>query len=92
MKTATVMYSLNEHPTGGEYTYESGTNRLKSVAANMGGESADNRNMSDPDNFVYDSEGDLTEDKSKRLKISYDWRGMPVEFIQTQRPTGSSSK
>ena len=83
-------YALNEHPTGGEYTYESGTNRLKSVAANMGGESADNRNMSDPDNFVYDSEGNLTEDKSKRLKISYDWRGMPVEFKQTAMPQGST--
>ena len=58
-------------------------------------------------NFVYDSEGNLIEDKylqgesnknalvhfycrtaaycalrnSKRLKISYDWRGMPVEFV-----------
>ncbi|MCQ2100437.1 MAG: hypothetical protein MJZ10_09060, partial [Fibrobacter sp.] len=32
------------------------------------------------DNFVYDSEGNLIEDKSKNLKISYDWRGMPVEF------------
>ena len=25
------------------------------------------------------------------LKILYDWRGMPIEFIQTQQPTGSSS-
>ena len=89
---ATVMYSLDEHPTGGEYAYESRTNRLKSVAANMGGESADNRNMSDPDNFVYDSEGNLTEDKSKGLKISYDWRGMPIEFKQLQQPAGSSDK
>ncbi|OWV04812.1 hypothetical protein B7992_15725, partial [Fibrobacter sp. UWH1] len=32
------------------------------------------------DNFVYDSEGNLIEDRSKNLKISYDWRGMPVEF------------
>ncbi|SHH92676.1 RHS repeat-associated core domain-containing protein [Fibrobacter sp. UWH9] len=31
-------------------------------------------------NLVYDSEGNLIEDKSKNLKISYDWRGMPVEF------------
>ena len=53
-------------------------------------ESADNRNMSDPDNFVYDSEGNLTEDKSKRLKISYDWRGMPIEFKQTAMPQGST--
>ena len=34
------------------------------------------------------SEGNLTEDKSKGLKISYDWRGMPVEF--RLKPTGSS--
>ena len=64
---------------------------------------------------MYNSEGNLTEDKylqgegcknarvhfycrtaaycalrkSKRLKISYDWRGMPVEF--RLEPTGSSS-
>lgn len=34
-KKTNGQYALNEHPTGGEYTYESGTNRLKSVAANM---------------------------------------------------------
>ncbi|MBR4008896.1 RHS repeat-associated core domain-containing protein, partial [Fibrobacter sp.] len=43
----------------------------------------------DTANFVYDSEGNLVEDKSKGLKISYDWRGMPVEF--RLEPTGSSS-
>jgi RHS repeat-associated protein len=86
------MYSLDEHPTGGEYAYESRTNRLKSVAANMGGESADNRKMSYPENFVYDSEGNLTFDKSKELEISYDWRGMPIEFKQLQQPAGSSDK
>ena len=93
------------NPTGGEYSYYSGKNRLKSVADNMGG-TADERNMSDTANFVYDSVGNLTYDKylqgegsknalvhfycrtvvycalrnSKRLKISYDLRGMPVEF------------
>ena len=76
------------NPTGGEYSYYSGKNRLKSVADNMGG-TADERNMSDTANFVYDSEGNLVEDKSKRMKISYDWRGMPVEF--RLEPTGSSS-
>ena len=64
---------------GGEYTYESGTNRLKSVAMGMGG-SADERPMSDADNFVYDRDGRLVEDRSKHLAITYDWRGMPVEF------------
>ena len=64
---------------GGEYTYESGTNRLKSVAMGMGG-TADERPMSDADNFVYDRDGRLVEDRSKHLAITYDWRGMPVEF------------
>ena len=41
--------------------------------------------------FLYDSSGDLVEDKSKRMKISYDWRGMPIEFMQESQPTGSSS-
>ncbi|WP_458451098.1 RHS repeat domain-containing protein [Fibrobacter sp.] len=40
------------------------------------------------DRFCMISEGNLTEDKSKRMKISYDWRGMPVEF--RLEPTGVS--
>ena len=66
--------------------------------------------------FLYDFEGDLTEDKylqgescknafvhfycrtivycalrnSKGLKISYDWRCMPIEFIQEPQPTMGS--
>ncbi len=75
---------------GGEYSYYSKQNRLKSVAQGMGG-TADSRNMEADNNFVYDSEGNLVEDKSKRLKIFYDWRGMPIEFIQQPQPTGSSS-
>ncbi len=101
---------------GGEYAYYANTNRLKSVADGMGG-TADERNMSDTANFVYDSVGNLTYDKylqgegsknalvhfycrtvvycalrnSKGMEILYDWRGMPIEFIQTQQPTGSSS-
>ena len=78
------------NPTGGEYSYYSGKNRLKSVADNMGG-TADERNMSDTANFVYDSVGNLTYDKSKGMKILYDWRGMPIEFIQQSQPAGSSS-
>ena len=66
---------------GGEYNYYENTNKLKSVANGIGG-TADNRNMSDANNFVYDSEGNLIEDKSKKMKISYDWRGMPVEFVK----------
>ena len=68
--------------TGGEYSYYAKTNKLEKVANGMGGESANNRNMSASGNFVYDSVGNLIEDKSKDLKISYDWRGMPVEFVR----------
>lgn len=67
--------------TGGEYNYYENTNKLKSITNGMGG-TADNRNMSDANNFVYDSEGNLIEDKSKKMRISYDWRGMPVEFVR----------
>ena len=76
---------------GGEYAYKSGTNQLVSVAEGVGG-TVDGRNMAAADNFVYDSEGNLIEDKSKRLKISYDWRGMPIEFTQypPQENTGVS--
>lgn len=74
------------YPTGAEYACESRTNRLKSVAANMGGDTADNCNMSDPNNFESDSEGNLVKDKSKKLEISYDWRGISVEFTQTAVP------
>ncbi|SHH77620.1 RHS repeat-associated core domain-containing protein [Fibrobacter sp. UWH9] len=66
--------------TGGEYGYYANTNRLEKVSGGMGGMSAANRDMSAAGNFVYDSEGNLIEDRSKNLKISYDWRGMPVEF------------
>ena len=66
---------------GGEYAYYANTNRLKSVADGMGG-TADDHNMSDANNFVYDSEGNLIEDKSKKMRITYDWRGMPVEFVR----------
>ena len=80
---------------GGEYSYYKNSN-------------ADKRNMNVSGNFVYDTTGNLIEDKylqgessknalvhfycrtavycalrnSKRLKISYDWRGMPVEFVR----------
>ena len=66
---------------GGEYAYEMGSNKLKSITSGMGG-SADSRSMSDPDNFVYDTDGNLIEDKSKSMRISYDWRGMPSSFTR----------
>ena len=56
----------------------------------MGG-TADERNMSDSANFVYDSVGNLTYDMSKELKISHVWRGMPIEFTQYPSPENTES-
>lgn len=47
---------------GGEYSYYAKTNKLEKVANGMGG-SADKRSMGNSGNFVYDSEGNLIEDK-----------------------------
>ena len=49
--------------SGSEYTYKNGTNKQISVASGMSGTSASSRIMSAPNNFVYDSESYLTEDK-----------------------------
>ena len=65
--------------TGGVYKYANTTNKLVSVEGSMNGGSS-GRDMSASNNFVYDQEGNLIEDKSKKLFIKYDWRGMPVEF------------
>ena len=65
---------------GGKYTYIDSTNKLLRVSGGIGG-SADARNMSNATNFVYDSDGNLIADSSKGLTISYDWRGMPIEFL-----------
>lgn len=40
--------------------------------------------------FLHDSEENLIESISICMKISYDWRSMPVEFLQ-QEPSGGSS-
>jgi RHS repeat-associated protein len=74
-------YDRADSSNGGEYSYYGGTNKLKSVADNMGG-STSYRTMSANDNFAYDRDGNLVEDKSKQMKIAYDWRGMPVEFAR----------
>ncbi len=83
-------YDRADSSNGGEYSYYGGTNKLKSVADNMGG-STSYRTMSANDNFVYDRDGNLVEDKSKQMKIAYDWRGMPVEFVR-KTDSGDSLK
>ena len=88
--TAQRRYDRADSSNGGEYSYYGGTNKLKSVADNMGG-STSYRTMSANDNFAYDRDGNLVEDKSKQMKIAYDWRGMPVEFVR-KTDSGDSLK
>ena len=93
MRRAARAEDINENANAGVYTYKNKTNQLVSVSAGIGGgdftflgdaTKESDRDMSNPANFVYDSDGNLTEDKSKGLTISYDWRGMPVEFVRTK--------
>ena len=83
-------YDRADSSNGGEYSYYGGTNKLKSVADNMGG-STSYRTMSANDNFAYDRDGNLVEDKSKQMRIAYDWRGMPTEFARNM-DSGDSLK
>src|SRR5690554_4940638 len=43
-------------------------------------DSGNKRDMSAGNNFLYDRDGNMIEDKSKKMTISYDHRGLPVEF------------
>ena len=76
--------------SGGEYTYENKTNRLKSVAEGVGRTSAAMKRRYvntalASEWFQYDKEGNLIEDRSKWMSVAYDWRGMPVEFRMVNR-------
>src|SRR5574344_535099 len=66
---------------GGEYSYYTGTNHLEKVMGSMSiDDSGNKRDMSAGNNFAYDRDGNMIEDKSKKMTISYDHRGLPVEF------------
>src|SRR5574344_1893884 len=67
--------------SGGEYGYYAGTNRLEKVSSGMGG-TADDRHMGADSNFVYDRDGNMTYDASKNMTVTYDWRGLPTEFVR----------
>src|SRR5574344_3042434 len=59
----------------------SGTNQLEKVMGSMSiDDSGNKRDMSADNNFIYDRDGNMIEDKSKQMTISYDHRGLPVEF------------
>lgn len=56
----------------GPYTYASGTNRVTQVGGHP------TRNVSN--NFVYDPNGNMVLDRSKKMGVKYDFRNMPVLF------------
>src|SRR5574344_1445469 len=59
----------------------SGTNQLEKVMGSMSiDDSGNKRDMSAGNNFLFDRDGNMIEDKSKEMTISYDHRGLPTEF------------
>ncbi|NLE04665.1 MAG: hypothetical protein GX638_07680, partial [Crenarchaeota archaeon] len=57
----------------------SGTNQLEKVMGSMSiDDSGNKRDMSADNNFIYDRDGNMLEDKSKKMTVKYDHRGLPV--------------
>src|SRR5574344_407374 len=66
---------------GGEYSYYTGTNQLEKVMGSMSiDDSGNKRDMSAGNNFLYDHDGNMIEDKSKKMTVTYDHSGLPTEF------------
>jgi len=66
--------------SGGEYSYYAQSNRLGKVSAGMSTAVDSARTMSTDSNFVYDADGNMIYDASKKMTVSYDYRGLPTEF------------
>lgn len=58
-------------PTG-TYNYNSGTNQLNSIS--------NHQTKSTANNYLYDPNGNMILDFSKKMVVVYDWRDMPVSF------------
>lgn len=56
----------------GVYNYNSGTNQLNSIA--------NHRTKGTVKNYLYDPNGNMVLDQSKKMVAVYDWRDMPVSF------------
>ena len=66
---------------GGEYVYAANKNRLESIVdiatfSSFGRQSTANGHS----NFIYDPNGNMVLDRSKKMAIRYDWRNMPIAF------------
>jgi hypothetical protein len=58
------------------YDYHPGTHKLKAIDGSLRGITE-----TGTETFIYDSNGNMIEDKTKKLSIEYDWRNMPIRFV-----------
>jgi hypothetical protein len=79
----------------GGYAYNSGTNELIGIAgsalpsgAYLDGSATKVGSAAAP-NYIYDYNGNLVCDLSKKMIIEYDWRNMPVKFYLYSSMTGT---
>lgn len=61
-----------------KYYYTANSHRLDRVTGKLA--TGSTRNMSGTGTFAYDANGGLIEDRSKKMRISYGWDGLPVSF------------
>src|SRR5574344_485565 len=75
---------------GGEYSYYTGTNQLEKVMGSMSIDDCGNKSdMSAGNNLLFDRDGDMIEDKSKKMTVKSNNRGLPTEF-KRQRSSDES--
>jgi hypothetical protein len=79
----------------GGYAYNSGTNELIGIAGSalasgiyLDGSATKVGSAAAP-NYIYDYNGNLVCDLSKKMIIEYDWRNMPVKFYLYSFMTGT---
>src|SRR5574344_55428 len=68
--------------SGGEYADYAQSNKLEKVSVGMSDSVDDERLMNADSNCVYDADGNMTGDRSKKMSVSYDYRGLPTEFVR----------
>lgn len=82
--------TLTQNPANAPvYSYLTGTHRLTGVDKPV---IAGGKDRSAADNYLYDANGNIIEDKSTARRIEYDYRNMPVKITQFTDNTFASEK
>ncbi|MGA2506132.1 MAG: RHS repeat-associated core domain-containing protein [Chitinispirillaceae bacterium] len=63
------------HRGWGDYTYKAGTNELIEIKT-----STKQATTGGNPNYIYDFNGNMVFDQSKKMTVEYDWRNMPIRF------------